>query len=64
MLLGTGELASEAWLHVWESGAIGATSTATFKLLVLVSFVGWLLRTERLPPETSTILSKVRLSSD
>lgn len=46
-----------------ESGALLATATATFKLLMLCGLVGWLLRSRRLPPETPTTLSQVHNES-
>ena len=52
-------LANNAWGRCLDGGALVATATATFKLLMLCGFVGWLLRSRRLPPDTSTTLSQV-----
>ncbi|KAK9807714.1 hypothetical protein WJX72_007038 [[Myrmecia] bisecta] len=46
----------QAWL---QSDVLGASVSATCKLIMICAFVGWLLHTDRLAPNTAPVLSKV-----
>lgn len=42
-----------------EPGVLGAAASVSVKLIMICSVVAWLLRTERIPADTATTLSKV-----
>lgn len=45
--------------HALEGEVLGATSSASFKLIFICGAVGWMLNTGRLPRDTSRVLTQV-----
>ena len=52
-------LAGSGLQHALEGEVLGATSSASFKLIFICSVVGWMLNTGRLPTDTSRVLTQV-----
>ena len=50
--------------HALEGEVLGATSSASFKLIFICAVVGWMLNSGRLAKDTARVLTQVRHTSD